>query len=188
MKARAGRWASGERGRWKRACVALVCASMAGLLSGCSSVYVYRLTKDTYPPKASDEDVKLFMNKVQRPYKQIAFIDSQPLPDKTEAARNKQYIQIRAKARELGADAVHEIRFLDERVQGIVADQRVPLGAYKQGRYKLYFVRGTAILYTNEESQPETTTPTPTATESFEETPEETPSAEITEPSPSPEY
>lgn len=115
-----------------------------------------RLTEEKLPAKPKDTQIKLYVYKVQRPHREIAFIDSQPLPDRSEQSQEKQLLQIREAARKLGADAVHDIQSMTERVQGMVTDQRVPFRAYKQGQYKLYFIRGTAIVYTLDHTTPET--------------------------------
>lgn len=122
-------------------------------VSGCSKVVVHRLTDDRFPSAPADASIRLYENKVLRPHREIAFIDSQALPDESAETREKQLLQITDKARDLGAEAVHDIRFLKEPVEGLIVDQNVPFRAYKQGRYTLYFIRGTAIVYTNDEPE-----------------------------------
>jgi hypothetical protein len=123
-------------------------------LVGCASARIQRLTDERFPARPKDATVRLYINKVQQPHREIAFIDSHAVAERTEANREKQLLEIREAARKLGADAVHDIRPLTLRVQGLIPDKQVPFKAFKQGRQKLYFMRGVAIVYT-EKSAPE---------------------------------
>lgn len=166
------------------------------LLPGCSSTRVHRLVPETYSAKSPDYQVKLYINKVTRPHREIAFIDSRASTDRSEATQSEQLRQLQDKARSLGADAVHDIRSMTHKARGVVVDERVPFQAYKQGRYELFFLRGIALVYLPESeevsSAPETTLPpsaaSPTdASPPAESTPESiAPSRDAPEPVPTP--
>jgi uncharacterized protein YbjQ (UPF0145 family) len=131
----------------------LLAAALAALgvafAAGCSGVRVIPLADDMpRQPKPDSFEVRLFVNKVLTSHREIAIIESEALPDMSDESKAAQLRQIQDEARRLGADAVHDMRQLKQRVQGMVVDRNVPFRAYKQGRYDLYFWRGTAIVYT----------------------------------------
>jgi hypothetical protein len=162
------------------------------LLPGCSSTRVHRLVPETYPAKSPDYQVKLYINKVTRPHREIAFIDSRASTDRSEATQSEQLRQLQQKARSLGADAVHDIRSMTHKVRGVVADERVPFQAYKQGRYELFFLRGIALVYLPEPEEDSPVSepmpaPSPAISEPAESTPESiTPPRDAPEPVPTP--
>ncbi len=133
-------------------------------LVGCAGARVQRLTDEKYPPRPKDATIRLYINKVQQPHREIAFIDSHAVAERTDADREKQLLEIRDAARKLGADAVHDIRPLTLRVQGFMPDKQVPFKAFKQGRQKLYFMRGIAIVYTVEPATEDASLATPPPT------------------------
>jgi len=123
-------------------------AGVALALAGSSATRIHPLVEERIAAKPRDFEVRLFIRKVEEPFREIAIIDSPPLPSRDEQAREKSLRAIQRAARRLGADAVHDMRPLKLRVRGMVVDERVPFRAYQQGEYELYFWRGTAILYT----------------------------------------
>lgn len=172
--------------------LALTGALAGVLLSGCSSTRVHRLVTETYPAKSPDYQVKLYINKVTRPHREIAFIDSRASTDRSETTQSEQLRQLQEKARALGADAVHDIRSMTHKARGVVVDERVPFQAYKQGRYELYFLRGIALVYLPEPEEDSPVSepmpvPSPAISEPAESTPESiapTPSAPQPVPTP----
>lgn len=125
----------------------LLAAALIAAAAGCSHGRLYRIVPEEYPSKPDDYVVKLYVNKVKRPHREIAFVDSRALPDRSEVSQAKQLRQLQELAQEAGADAVHDVRAMTQKVRGMVMDEAVPFQAYKQGNYKLYFLRGVAIVY-----------------------------------------
>ena len=130
----------------------LTAALLLAAATGCETSRVHRLTPEVFPPTASEESIKLFVNQVRRPHIRIAHIQSTADISRDPEVRRAQLEQLRAEARALGADAVMDIQQLQNRVRGMVIDERVPFRAYRQGNYELYFLRGTAIRFVDEEA------------------------------------
>jgi uncharacterized protein YbjQ (UPF0145 family) len=89
----------------------------------------------------------------------VAIIQSTSYANKDEKTKARQLEEMKRIARKLGADAVQEIHLLTKKAQGYVMDGRPPLPAWKQGKYNLYFLRGTAIRYTDHPSTPTESVP-----------------------------
>lgn len=121
------------------------------LLVGCSASQIHPLTDKKFPAKPATEEIDLYMGKVERPHFEIAIIDSRSLPGREDKDKQLQLNDLKRMARKLGADAVHDIRLLHKKARGMVIDERVPFPAWKQGEYKLYFLRGTAIKFIADE-------------------------------------
>lgn len=124
------------------------------LLAGCGVQHVYPLTEEKFPRKGRDAEVKLYVNKVSEKHVQIALINSFAAEEDTPEVRRKQLLDIQKKARGIGADAVMSIRRLENKGRGWVPDERIPFSAYEQGKFKQSFLRGTAIVYRDEETTP----------------------------------
>ena len=119
----------------------LCLASMLLYITGCAATNYKLLTKDKFRPKTSGEDVELFLGKIDKAYTAIAIVQSKSYDNKYESTKAKQLEEIKETARKLGADAVHNIHLLDDKVQGYVTDYQVPFESWKQGKYTLYFLR-----------------------------------------------
>lgn len=130
------------------ACVAIALL----LLTGCGGSKIQPISPDeAFPPaKPADYTMRCFKNTVTRPHRDIAWIDSTPLSDRSEESWEKQLQELQAAARKIGADAVHNVRALKLKARGAVIDEDVPFTAVKQDRYDLYFLRGTATVYLDE--------------------------------------
>jgi uncharacterized protein YbjQ (UPF0145 family) len=124
------------------------------LLSACGGSSVYRLTDEDFTQVKSPDEVRLFTGELTRPYLEIALINSEASEDRTVANRREQLRQLQREAARLGADAVADVRVLEERHKGMVADPTVPLPAWKQGDTTLYFLRGTAVRWLDPEVDP----------------------------------
>lgn len=135
----------GVFGRVMRAVGAVVLAGM--VLAGCSAQRVYPLTDRTFPPTPAGQEIKLYTNAIRRPHLKLAYVQSTSDVESSPESRVKQLEQLREQARALGADAVVEVRELKNKVRGAVPDEAVPFRAYRQGRYNLYFLRGTAVRF-----------------------------------------
>jgi uncharacterized protein YbjQ (UPF0145 family) len=118
---------------------------------GCSHANYKMLTDTKLKAKPKNFDVELFVGKIERPYKPIAIVQSKSYDNKFEDTKIKQMEELKEIARKLGADAVHNIRMLDNSVSGYVIDYQVPFLSWKQGKYQLYFLRGEAVVYENNE-------------------------------------
>ncbi len=132
----------------------LPAALLALLLAGCGVTHVHRLTEEKFPRKSRDAEVKLYVNKVPDKHVAIALINSFAAEKDSPEVRRKQLLDIQKKARSIGADAVMSIRRLENKGRGWVPDERIPFSAYKQGKFRQSFLRGTAIVYRDEETTP----------------------------------
>jgi len=126
----------------------LVALSIAAV--GCSSKRVYPLTTRAFPATPPGAEVKLYVNEVTRPHVQIAHIQSFSDREQDTETVRRQLLDLDKRARKLGADAIVNVRKLDNRVRGAVVDEAVPFRAYRQGTYNLYMMRGTAIKFVEE--------------------------------------
>ena len=122
------------------------------LISGCNTTSVYYMSAEKYPPKASNAMVDLYVGEITRPCRSIAVVNSRHYPDQTQEAKAKMLAELRRLAGEIGADAVVNVRMLPKRFEGMVVDEKVPFPAWKPGDYYTYFMRGTAVVYTENQS------------------------------------
>ncbi len=100
-----------------------------------------------FPKRPPGAEVELWMGDTSREKIPIAIISSSRTADRSRASREAQLEELRARARDLGAHAVENVRVETAQVSGIIADPRVPFTAFKQGDFELHFVRGTAVFY-----------------------------------------
>ena len=126
--------------------VALAITLLASL--ACHTPSLKRLTTIHFPPKPKSAPIDLYVGTVSQHHIEVAIIQSRSYASKDENTKARQLEELKRLARKLGADAVQEIRLLTKRAQGYAIDDRVPFPAWKQGKYNLYFLRGTAIRYT----------------------------------------
>ena len=135
----------------KRAVWVILPVLLASVLLGlgaCTGPRVHPLTDFQYAPKGPDAPIGLLVGKESTPYEAIAVVDSETYAKKDDATKEKMLEDLRKRARKMGADAVQDIRLLPVNVRGVTSDEDVPVpGAWKQGRYQLYFLRGEAIKY-----------------------------------------
>jgi hypothetical protein len=126
----------------------LALLGMLAAASGCSTgPRMVWLTSERYPPRPSIYPIEVFAGRVQRPHREIALIESVAYDIDDVYTREAQLEQLQEKARELGADAVDNVRILAKLVKGYTIDERAPAPAVKQGQYPLFFMRGRAIIY-----------------------------------------
>lgn len=135
-----------------------MCALMLLLVltaAGCAARKVYRLTDKKFASTPASQEIKLYVNEVQRPHVKIAHVES--FSERVESAdiKRDQLQDLTKRARSLGADAIINIRQMRNNVRGVVVDEAVPFRAYRQGEYELVFLRGTAIKFTGDESATE---------------------------------
>ncbi|MBX3729978.1 MAG: hypothetical protein KF858_12390 [Candidatus Sumerlaeia bacterium] len=138
-------------GAWK--------AGLAGfftvlVIAGCAGPRVEPLSDAVYAPQVAPEQVRLYVGDISRPYREVAWIDSVSATTRHRDARRDQLTQIRRKAAELGADAVIEIRSLEEQRRGLTSDPRAPVPAWQQSRTTMYFLRGKAVRLLDTGDQP----------------------------------
>lgn len=132
----------------RRLPVFLIVAALVASLGACATgPRTKRLTKQQFTPRPSIYPIEMFAGRVVRPYTEIALIESQSYDIDDEITREAQLEQLKVKARELGADAVDNLRILAKQVRGYTIDERAPAPAFKQGQYPLFFMRGRAIVY-----------------------------------------
>lgn len=121
------------------------------VIAGCSNRRTYRLASEKFPPTPADQEVRLFVNEVREPHVKIAMVQTFASRSRENDVTRDQLQELNDRARALGADAVVNVRVLRNRVDGYVVDERVPFRSYRQGRNELYFLRGTAIRFIDEE-------------------------------------
>jgi len=120
-------------------------------LSACAGPTHRMIAERDYPPNPDIEAVRLFVGEVIDPHVRIAWVNSYPSEEKTAAEKRRQLEDLRARAAELGADAIMDVMLLKERRRGYVPDPAVPFTAWEQGERNLWFLRGVAIRYENPE-------------------------------------
>lgn len=120
---------------------------MALGLAACSPQRVYHLTWNRFPPTPEDQEIKLYVTELNRPYVPIAHVQSFTARDRDTETVRGQLRDVKNRSRNLGADAVINVRQLKNRIRGYVVDDAVPFRAYEQGEYERYLVRGTAIKF-----------------------------------------
>ncbi len=131
----------------KSALLGLILISSAMLLCGCNTPTMKKLVWESYPPKQSDADVELFLGSVDRPTKSIAIIQSRYFDEQTAENKAKMLADMRKMGRRIGADAVADIRIMPKRFQGMAVDERTPFPDWKQDTTYAFFMRGTAVVY-----------------------------------------
>lgn len=134
-------------GHFQLAVVVLLVALVA---VGCAARRRYMLTTERFAPTPASQEVKLYVNEVRRPHIKIAIVQSFADPEPDAERKRKMLEALTSEARRLGADAVMNVRQLKNQVRGAVVDEAVPFQSYKQGRYDMYFMRGTAIRFVDE--------------------------------------
>lgn len=117
------------------------------LLSACTGPRTKMLADQPYPERPSIYPIEIFVGELSTPHEEIAIIESEAYPIDDTVTREAQLEQLRERAREMGADAVEELRILVKRAEGFVADERTPFPSLRQGEYPLFFMRGRAVIY-----------------------------------------
>ncbi len=131
----------------------LLLTILAVVLSGCSNRRYFYLATEEWPPTPPDQEIRLYVNPLVRPHVEVAHVQSFKDTETDSETRRRQLAQMRETARSLGADAIMDIRQMEGEVRGLVIDEMVPFRAYRQGRYPLYFLRGTAVRFAEEEEE-----------------------------------
>lgn len=115
------------------------------LLAGCTGPRMQMLSQKRYAPLPPDAEVEVYVGQLASPYEPVAIIDSRGYAIVDDDTKLRQIEELQAKARELGANVLHDVRLLPKSVKGMTVDERVPFTAWKQGNYELYFMRAVAI-------------------------------------------
>lgn len=123
------------------------------LATACAVDHSHRLTEQEFAPVRNADEVRLFVGEVERPHVEIALVNSVATSERSDDARREQLRSLQARAAELGANAVMEVRTMREQHKGMVADPAVPFPAWKQGDTTMYFLRGTAIRWAEPDAQ-----------------------------------
>lgn len=134
----------GMRGA-RRAGFVLALAALAAV--GCSGPRTLMLDETNYRRRPSNYWIDVWDAPALQPHREIAVIESSPRASDDDASLWEMVEELKAKARRLGGDAVQDIRLLQKEVRGLTIDERTPFPSWKQGRYPLHFLRGTAIVY-----------------------------------------
>ncbi|NQU43663.1 hypothetical protein HQ520_10280 [bacterium] len=142
-----------SRDRGKALGARLVCVVLGLLiLSACSRPRVHYLSEERYSAGSASREIRVLDGEVDQPFQAIALMDSQTYLQKDEATQERMRQDLIQIAQRIGADAIRETRVLSERKRGALPDERIPIPmAWKQGRYKEYFMRGEAIRFLDQE-------------------------------------
>ena len=130
------------------ACAAVLTVA-ALCMGGCSSAprEVHVCDPHNVRPACRAESVELLTRKPARPYREIAVVDSFRAKKLDADTTARMMEDLRKKAAALGADAVVEVRRLEDRHEGFTNNPRTPFPSVMQGEWKTYFFRGTAVRY-----------------------------------------
>ena len=139
---------------------AWLCLIPVILIAGCTATPMQRLTTLRFQPTPKDQPVKLYNSDVTEPHIKLAQIQSFADSSRDTETKRAQLLDLTERARRIGADAVVNVRQLENRVRGMVVDEKVPFRSYQQGRYEMYFLRGVAIRYTDPASADASLNPT----------------------------
>jgi len=118
-------------------------------MGGCSSAprEVHVFDPHNVRPACRPESVELLTRKPSQPYREIAVVDSFRAKKLDADTTARMMEDLRKKAAALGADAVVEVRRLEDRHEGFMNNPRTPFPSVMQGEWKTYFFRGTAVRY-----------------------------------------
>jgi hypothetical protein len=115
------------------------------LLCGCAGPRMMRMEGADYKPLDSRAPVDVYVGQLDPPYAEIAVIDSEAFAFIDDAAKQRQIEELQARARQLGANALQDVRILGKDVRGFTTDEQTPFTSWKQGEYTLYFMRAMAV-------------------------------------------
>jgi hypothetical protein len=115
------------------------------LSAGCAGPRTTVLTDHHYSRLHQGEPVTVYLEKIDSPYEEIAFIESEAYPYIDDDVKLRQLDQLRDVARSLGANVIQEVRILPRNINGYIIDEAVPFTSWKQGECQLYFMRGKAV-------------------------------------------
>lgn len=126
---------------------ALIFALLPLLWGGCATGRTQKLTEERFPPNPEPASVVAMAGATSRPHVAIARLDSSTDTYKTSAVREQQLDELRRRAASLGANGLVEVRHLEQRHRGMVADPTVPFLAWMPGSQSRYFMRGKAVRF-----------------------------------------
>lgn len=127
---------------------AILCTA---LFAACTGPRTHRFDAAVHAPLDPDEPVDLYIGELSGPHEALAVIETDAASYVDDTVKQRQMDQLRAKARRLGANAVYDVQILPKRVKGFTVDERTPFPSWRQGRYELYFMRGTAVSVAGQE-------------------------------------
>lgn len=129
----------------RRLSVALLLGVIASL--GCAGPRMMWLTEKRYSPRSASHPIDLYEGEVQTAHEEIAIIDSVAVELLTTETRKTLVEDLRARAREVGADAVMNVSMLTRADRGWIPDPQTPFRSWRQGWTDLHFLRGRAIRF-----------------------------------------
>ncbi len=116
------------------------------LVVGCGGPRLRWLTEQRPAPLPDHIPVEVYVGSIQPAPDRIAIIETSATPHADETSRRAQLEELKQRARRVGANAIEDVRILTKEIQGFTLDERTPFFSWRQGRYPLYFMRGTAIV------------------------------------------
>lgn len=133
----------------------LAAVAVIVLLSSCSPVRVQHLSLYEYPAQPRGYDMPAYYGEYEGLYVPIAVIDSGPRENVDQADQEAMLAEIKKAARKIGADAVHQVRFITGEGEGMVSDPATPFLSVKQGPYETTYLRAEAIVFPDADRAPE---------------------------------
>lgn len=126
---------------------ALLTLLMIPLLAGCGGPRELLLSEESLKKRPRLYPIDIYEGKVFESHREIAQIETRAWARDNEQTRIRMLDELRERAREHGADAVHDVRILTREISGYTADERTPFPSVRQGDYQMFFLRGVAIRY-----------------------------------------
>lgn len=118
---------------------------MVLVVASCAGPRTKWLIPEHPAPLPPNAHVDVYVGTIEPPFQSIAIVETDAVAVETDQARDAQLEELRKKARAVGANAIQNVEILKKRIKGMTPDEKVPFKAWKQGRYNLFFMRGTAI-------------------------------------------
>jgi len=115
--------------------------------TGCGGPRMKKLDETNYRRRPAKYPIDVYVGQVPQTHRDLAVIESTAYATNDDPVLIKQKEELKREARDIGADAVEDVRVLKKEIKGYTIDERTPFNSWKQGEYPLYFLRGTAIVY-----------------------------------------
>ena len=121
-------------------------------MTACGGTRVMHLGESRFKPLDSDVPVTVYVGQPDYAYDELAIVDSTAVAYVDEDVKREQLEELKREARKVGGNLVLDVRILQKRMRGFTIDEQVPFKSWKQGEYRLYFMRGVAARAPYEES------------------------------------
>lgn len=123
----------------------LVVVTAVSLLTACGTCTVWEITD--FIPSYIEGDIPSYTGKLPQPHRVVAILQSSSAPDKTPETKLALLEEIKGIAKEMGVDALEEIRLLTVHIRGLISDTRPPIPALQQAVTERYILRANAVVF-----------------------------------------